>query len=804
MIAESTYENVLKAMEQFDQSERSSAEWWGWENKQNHKYAINYSDKLYPVKHIISLATGTPVNSFSGGDEANSYIKAKGFEIVDLHQDELSENEQITEEKSVRSWSKPGGIPGLIGRKKVDQSIFKYGSHVPLQFIEDFNKANGDYRLSRGESKEVVLRLNGYPYKAKIVNIDRKGFDKDTVQIRWDGNNELIELLKNRFDKTYQQMQEKNPSNKDTADVIDTESVNHETYIDFVETDIPFQYMMKTIIDGEEILPQVWWVNQGKNISQESSGGYIWAPIKSKNGGQLGHWDRLNDIKIGDIILHYSNGALRHVGRALLPAAETLSPDQSIGDYSNKLGRLVKVAYHQLLPKIALQKISPEISKLNIAEGPLDVNGGVKQGYLYNFNVAGLSKLQAMQPETQWPDFCKLGDIEHEEMPPFNMDEKVSELIQTILSQGYTFEPWQIATYVCALKTKPFVILAGVSGTGKSKLPSLIAKATGAERLLIPVRPDWTDSSDVLGYCNLQGSFRPGSLLSFAKDAEKAKGKQFVCIMDEMNLARVEHYFAEVLSQIEDRHKCDNGGFASYSLINQKLLNEDQYWAKQGLPANMAIVGTVNMDESAHGFSRKVLDRAFTIEFSEINLDSWEKSSNVESEPNTDAWPVEAWYPRAIRLGELSNVTDQDRQAINQVVAALTDINEILIKAQLQVGFRIRDELALFVLHARDMISSFVDHQGNKVDPLDMAIQMKVLPRIIGGSSAIRQVVLELLAWSTGQKIVIESDAQQLIEDWMNEGRPSALPNAKFPRTAARLCLMWDRLMNEGFTSFWM
>lgn len=798
MIAESTYEDVLKAMEQFDQNEGLNAEWLGWENKQNHKYAIYYSDKLYPVKHIISVATGTPVKLFNGGDEANNYLKAKGFEIVELHKNEVVDEKDISDEKIVRSWSKPDGIPDLIGRKKVDQSIFKYGSHVPLQFIEDFDQANGGYHLDRGESKDVVLLINRYPYKAKLVNIDRKGFNKDTVQIRWDSNNELIELLTNRFDKTYQQMQEKNSSNNDTADVTDTESVDHETYIDFIQTDTPFQYIMKTMIDGEEILPQVFWVNQSKTISQESIKGYLWAPTKSKNDGQVSHWDRLNDIKIGDIILHYAKGALKFIGRALSRAELTSRPDQNHND-KDKMGRLIKIQYYELLPEVKLQKISSHISSLNIQDGPLDINGDVKQGYLYNFNIAALSKLQAMQPETQWPEFC-----EFETPKPFIMDEKVSELIQTILSQGYTFEPWQIATYVCALKTKPFVILAGVSGTGKSKLPSLIAKATGAERLLIPVRPDWTDSSDVLGYCNLQGSFRPGSLLSFAKDAEVAKEKQFVCIMDEMNLARVEHYFAEVLSQIEDRHICDSGGFASYSLINQKLLNEDQVWTKQGLPANLAIVGTVNMDESAHGFSRKVLDRAFTIEFSEINLDSWEKNINVESEVGTDGWPIEAWYPRAVRLGELTDVTDLDRQAINQVVAALTDINEILIKAQLQVGFRIRDELALFVLHARDMISSFVDHKGNKVDPLDMAIQMKVLPRIIGGSSAIRQVVMELLAWSTGQKIVIESDAQSLIESWIVEGRPSALQNAKFPRTAARLCLMWDRLMNEGFTSFWM
>ncbi|MDD4803272.1 MAG: hypothetical protein PHF24_10120, partial [Syntrophomonas sp.] len=285
MIAESTYEDVLKAMEQFDQNERSSAEWLGWENKQNHKYAIYYSDKLYPVKRIVSMATGTPVNSFSGGDEANNYLKTKGFEIVDLHQDELSDDQPITEEKSVRSWSKPDGVPDLIGRKKVDLSIFKYGSHVPLQFIEDFDQANGDYHLGRGESKDVVLLLNKYTYKAKLVNVDRKGFNKDTVQIRWDGNNELIELLINRFNQTYKQLLLRSTINKETADMISLKASDQDACIDFIRTDIPFQYIIKTTIDGQEILPNVWWVNQGKNISQESSGGYIWAPIKTQNGG---------------------------------------------------------------------------------------------------------------------------------------------------------------------------------------------------------------------------------------------------------------------------------------------------------------------------------------------------------------------------------------------------------------------------------------------------------------------------------------------------------------------------------------
>ncbi len=650
MISASTTENVIKALERFDQDYRSNPEWIDWENKQNHKYAIRYQKRLYPVKQIISLATGDPVNVFSGGSEANNYLKARGFEIVDLPRDG---DEDMLEEKATRNWSKPAGKPNLIGRKKVDKSMFTDGTSIPMQFIEGFLRAGGESTLEQGESRDLVLLLDGAEYKANLRSLNLAKSSRSIIQIRWDGNKELKAALKDRFTTTYQYVMERNEQKKIASYGIKEDSVDAPAeYLDFYETGTPYTYRLEAITD-----------------------------------------------------------------------------------------------------------------------------------------VSG----QVHKPEH-----------ETEIKPPFIMDDKVAQLVQAILSQGYTFAPWQIAAYVCALKTKPFVILAGVSGTGKSKLPSLVAEATGSEKMLIPVRPDWTDSSEVLGYCNLQGIFLPGPLLSFASDAKEDRQKQFICIMDEMNLARVEHYFAEVLSRIEDRYPSKNGGFASHSLINQKLREEDKAWAEQGLPANFAIVGTVNMDESAHGFSRKVLDRAFTIEFAEIHLDSWKTSLTENSTINADSWPIEAWYPRALRLGDLTSISDAERQAITQVIDALTSINQILIKAQLQVGYRIRDELALFVLHAREMASSFIDHQGNKVDPLDMAIQMKVLPRIIGGSSAIRQVVLEMLAWSTGKKITTEPDAQSLLDSWINEGRPSTLKDAKFSRTAARLCLMWDRLINEGFTSFWM
>jgi len=371
-------------------------------------------------------------------------------------------------------------------------------------------------------------------------------------------------------------------------------------------------------------------------------------------------------------------------------------------------------------------------------------------------------------------------------------------------ARGFIFESWQIAAYITALRTKPFVILAGVSGTGKSKLPALVAEATGGKAELIPVRPDWTDSSDILGYCDLQGNFRPGRLLEIIKEALTNNNTHYVCIIDEMNLARVEHYFAEVLSKIEDRREAEGGGFESGPLVSQKLSENDAEWAQYGFPPNLAIVGTVNMDESSHGFSRKVLDRAFTVELSDIDLGKWEASNRQPSgEIN---WPLNNWYPRAIQLGKLEKYSDEERQTIEEIIARLKDINNILVHAQLQIGYRTRDEIVMFVLHAQNSISSFKTHNGDNVDPFDLALQMKILPRIVGGSSPVRRVVYELLGWAIkGKPFKNEDDVQPFLDKWDASGRPSRInDDVKYPFTAARLCLMLDRIKNEGFTSFWL
>ncbi|HEX2191494.1 MAG TPA: DUF3578 domain-containing protein [Longimicrobiaceae bacterium] len=389
---------------------------------------------------------------------------------------------------------------------------------------------------------------------------------------------------------------------------------------------------------------------------------------------------------------------------------------------------------------------------------------------------------------------------------PWDRAAATAELVEYVGRRGFVFEPWQVAAYATALRTKPFVILAGVTGTGKSRLPALVAEGTGGVARLVPVRPDWTDSSEVLGYTDLRGEFRPGVVLDAAREAMGHPRRHWVAVLDEMNLARVEQYFAEVLSRVEDRRPHPRGGFATAPLLHPTLHPGDE-WCGVVLPPNLALVGTVNVDESAHGFSRKVLDRAFTLELAEPDLSAWEppEEAGAPGEPEPGWWPVSAWHPRAVSLAGLGALSPCERERVRRTVDALATANASLAPAGLQVGYRTRDEAALFVLHAAETPDAWATRAGEPVDPLDLALGMKLLPRIAGGSDAVRRALLGLLGWARdGRGALAESDARALLEDWERAGRPAALPGARFPRTAARLALMWERLLAEGFTSFWL
>lgn len=681
MIKDVPVDIVLEAMKQFDEEYRNSGEWLNWQNNKNHKYAIERDGQLYPVKHIISMATGESVRSFSGGDEANNYLIKKGFKIIILADERESEP-----------------VGGLAENLAI---ILK--DYVSARLGEPFSSNHQIWQVF----KDIEEKINDNGNIPKNVTLRWSVGQGNWAKVPW-----IAFVDKNKAD-----------------------SIRKGIYVAYLFCQ-DMQGLYLCLMQGVTEIIQTVGRRQGYQQMQQKAE-EIRPPLKE----------------------------LETTGFKLDNNME-LYADSNLGSDYEKATIAYKFYPAETLPsdiELTRDLVTILSAYLHVEES----NSGLTT------NGEG--------------------------------NDRVERLLMNIAAQGYTFEPWQIAAYVAALRTKPFVILAGVSGTGKSKLPALISQATGGNYRLIPVRPDWTDSSDVLGYCDLQGQFKPGALLSIVREAANNPDKHFVCILDEMNLARVEHYFAEVLSQVENRYPDGAGGFISGPLISLDLKEEDAQWGQQVLPPNLAIVGTVNMDESAYGFSRKVLDRAFTLEFSEIHLESWENES--AETPDINIWPVELWYPRAINLNGLQKITIEDKQKIEEVIAVLTEVNSVLIQAQLQVGYRVRDEIALFVLHAEEIISSFVNRDGLQVqvNPLDLALQMKILPRIIGGSTPVRKVVLQLLGWAVkGSNSISEEDAQIMIDDWGKMGRPTFLADARYPRTAARLCLMWERIITEGFTSYWM
>jgi hypothetical protein len=547
------------------------------------------------------------------------------------------------------------------------------------------------------------------------------------------------------------------------------------------------------LVDKPQLVPQVPGRQPNSWIFQSNPEVYdLMAAVSALRGLHFRTRQHADEIRVGDVVYLWESGQQAGVIAVseVVEGPNMMSDDPAEGAFwkapemDAAQERSVRLEIKHVLPQRVLRRDlqkHPLLSGIQIIRSPQGTNFPLKPE-----EASALASMIA---------------------PAIVFEARVSvgALVDAIARLGYVFEPWQVAAYVTALRTKPFVILAGVSGTGKSKLPGLVAALTGGRAELLPVRPDWTDSSEVLGYVGLEQAFHVGPLLRFARDAWRDPKQHFVCIVDEMNLARVEHYFAEVLSRIEDRHRHPAGGYESGPLwAGQTVAARDaDDWMKVGLPPNLAIVGTVNMDESAHGFSRKVLDRAFTLELSDVDLNRWGQAATTSR--SIAPWPVSAWFPRATRLGELQGLTGDEQSLVERTIETLTTVNVFLSQAQLQVGYRTRDEVALFVLHANDLAPLFVTTGGVAVDPLDLALHMKVLPRLAGGSNAIRSVILRLLSWSLdGQPADPDADSRDVLQSWQHQGRPASLPTARYPRTAARLCLMLERQENEGFTSYWL
>lgn len=365
------------------------------------------------------------------------------------------------------------------------------------------------------------------------------------------------------------------------------------------------------------------------------------------------------------------------------------------------------------------------------------------------------------------------------------------EVIKTyIVAKGFNYEGNLIENFYLSLKSKPFVILAGTSGTGKTRLVKLFAEAIGAKMKLVPVRPDWSDSSDLFGHTDLSGKFQLGAIIDFIKQAEWNKDTPYFLCLDEMNLARVEYYLSDFLSVIETRDRKENGDIETDAMVDVDYYKDKDAKSKYGrvfIPDNLYIVGTVNMDETTFPFSKKVLDRANTIEFSFVNLMA--KPAEFFAMPN----PLKE--DNSFLKTEYLYLRDcNDSDVIDDVCFDLEELNAILVKANLHVGYRVRDEISFYMMNNKnaDLLT--------KESAFDNEIMQKILPRIQGSSRAIKDVLSEMFIKCAGDYTGLAgvTDFEQM-QSYMD-----AAKDCKYPNSAKKIVFMMRRYEEDGFTSYWL
>lgn len=378
--------------------------------------------------------------------------------------------------------------------------------------------------------------------------------------------------------------------------------------------------------------------------------------------------------------------------------------------------------------------------------------------------------------------------------------------------------------YITAIKTKPFLLLAGISGTGKSRIVRELARAcwdVGSEEYkaqkprnfeMVQVKPNWHDSSELLGYVSrINGErFIVGPLLKFMAQAMQEPDVPYFLCLDEMNLAPVEQYFAEYLSVMESRRRAGDGTIttdpivdfeptdAYHSLIVQLFDDEAErkpFLTKEGgkrltIPQNLIVVGTVNMDETTFSFSRKVLDRAMTIEMNEVDL--WSGLKN-RYEP-IGKQSKETLIGEAV---EAVDVYDSHQEVCDTCLKYLEKVNAELEGTPFKVAFRTRNEVLLYVVN---------NLQYNKAEDggelpreyviakaLDEVTSMKILSRIEGDESRVGKGFLDSLSATIKEGLSSISGRGDGAE-----GEPK-----EEPISLAKLEEMAKRLAASGYTSYW-
>lgn len=366
-----------------------------------------------------------------------------------------------------------------------------------------------------------------------------------------------------------------------------------------------------------------------------------------------------------------------------------------------------------------------------------------------------------------------------------SMQFEIHTLYKATSNAGLSISAQILERFTFSLLTKPFLILTGLSGSGKTKLAQAFVKwicEAHSQYSIIPIGADWTNREPLLGYPNaLEKSqyIKPDSgALSLILEASKTENqsKPYFLILDEMNLSHVERYFADFLSAMESGEPIP-------------LHNGNENWGDVpptiALPKNLFIIGTVNIDETTYMFSPKVLDRANVIEF-RVTEKEMETYLSGNTTLKLEELEAQGANMAASFLG-LANDKDLKPENTSELNAELLKFFKELKKTGAEFGYRSASEIYRFAA-----VVNRLDPSWEFSQIIDAAVMQKLLPKVHGSRRKLEPVLKALGGLCLNNA-----------EDFENYIKNSSANNGvKYPVSLEKISRMYQALLHNGFTSY--
>ena len=370
---------------------------------------------------------------------------------------------------------------------------------------------------------------------------------------------------------------------------------------------------------------------------------------------------------------------------------------------------------------------------------------------------------------------------------------KISNFQDSCEKSGLNYNDVLILRFITSLLSKPFVILSGLSGSGKTKIAQSFVQwisESNEQYKIVPVGADWTNREPLVGYPNglvTKEYITPDSgVIHLLIEALKSgnENKPYFLILDEMNLSHVERYFADFLSIMES-----DDTIKLYTGNTRESLDGLPIPLEIGWPKNVFIIGTVNIDETTYMFSPKVLDRANVIEFRITEKEIADFLNNPGIPDLTKLTKQGA----AMSEGFLSLASQNNIVKNEDIAKELVSFFNQLQPVGAEFGYRSASEIMQLAAKLKMLEPSITDDEC-----LDIAIMQKLLPKLHGSRSKLVNILIALSGLCLED--ITKEEFEKKFDDYYKNGFDGL--KIKYPISFEKLIRMYKNVLANGFTSY--